>query len=47
MVEGNWTSFNLTWNPVTNVNFGTVFYKIKIDTAGYEDDSPVSLDSLQ
>ncbi|GJQ85805.1 sev [Trypoxylus dichotomus] len=29
-VVGSWDSFNITWDPVENVNFGTVFYEIKI-----------------
>lgn len=27
---GSWDSFNITWSPVTNVNFGTVFYELQI-----------------
>lgn len=29
-VSGSWESFNITWSPVQNVNFGTVFYEISI-----------------
>lgn len=29
-VNGSWKAFNITWNPVENVNFGTVFYEISI-----------------
>lgn len=30
-IIGTSSSFNITWNPVTNVNFGQVFYDIKTD----------------
>lgn len=29
-VVGTWDDFNITWKPIENVNFGTVFYEIKI-----------------
>ncbi|XP_057670694.1 proto-oncogene tyrosine-protein kinase ROS isoform X2 [Diorhabda carinulata] len=29
-VDGSCDSFNITWDPVTNVNYGTVFYEIQI-----------------
>lgn len=29
-VEGTWSDFNITWDPVTNVNFGQVFYEVTI-----------------
>ncbi|KAI4460354.1 tyrosine-protein kinase receptor [Holotrichia oblita] len=29
-VVGTWDSFNISWRPIENVNFGTVFYEIKI-----------------
>ena len=28
-VEGTWRNFNISWNPVTNINYGTVFYEVK------------------
>ncbi|XP_046600630.1 proto-oncogene tyrosine-protein kinase ROS isoform X2 [Neodiprion lecontei] len=28
-VEGKWNNFNVSWNPVKNVNYGTVFYEVK------------------
>ncbi|KAK4881780.1 hypothetical protein RN001_005099 [Aquatica leii] len=31
-VIGFWNSFNITWQPCQNVNFGTVFYEIKVDS---------------
>ncbi|KAF5278624.1 hypothetical protein FQA39_LY00666 [Lamprigera yunnana] len=31
-VSGFWNSFNITWQPCDNVNFGTVFYEIKVDS---------------
>jgi len=33
-VEGTWQKFNVTWNPVKNVNFGQVFYEVKIRSSG-------------
>ncbi|KAK5650142.1 hypothetical protein RI129_001171 [Pyrocoelia pectoralis] len=30
-VIGFWNSFNITWEPCQKVNFGTVFYEIKVD----------------
>lgn len=27
---GTWSDFNITWAPVTNVNYGTVFYEVSI-----------------
>lgn len=29
-MNGSWESFNITWTPVKNVNFGTVFYEMSI-----------------
>ncbi|XP_029680164.1 proto-oncogene tyrosine-protein kinase ROS-like isoform X3 [Formica exsecta] len=28
-VEGTWRNFNISWDPVKNVNYGTVFYEVK------------------
>lgn len=28
-VEGTWRNFNISWNPVKNINYGTVFYEVK------------------
>ncbi|CAG9858272.1 unnamed protein product [Phyllotreta striolata] len=28
-VYGSYQSFNITWNPITNVNYGTVFYELQ------------------
>ncbi|XP_066586207.1 proto-oncogene tyrosine-protein kinase ROS [Prorops nasuta] len=28
-VEGTWRNFNISWDPVENINYGTVFYEIK------------------
>ena len=28
-VEGTWRNFNVSWDPVTNINYGTVFYEVK------------------
>lgn len=29
-IMGSWSHFNITWNPVQNVNYGIVFYEIKV-----------------
>ena len=29
-IQGTYKFFNITWDPVTNVNYGSVFYEIKI-----------------
>ncbi|XP_017769031.1 PREDICTED: proto-oncogene tyrosine-protein kinase ROS isoform X2 [Nicrophorus vespilloides] len=31
-VSGSWDYFNITWKPVQRVNYGIVFYEIKVDT---------------
>lgn len=28
-VEGSWRSFKISWDPVINTNYGTVFYEVK------------------
>ncbi|XP_077261634.1 receptor protein-tyrosine kinase sevenless isoform X2 [Temnothorax americanus] len=28
-VEGSWRNFNISWDPVKNINYGTVFYEVK------------------
>ncbi|XP_012264218.2 proto-oncogene tyrosine-protein kinase ROS isoform X2 [Athalia rosae] len=28
-VVGNWSKFNVSWDPVRNTNYGTVFYEVK------------------
>ncbi|XP_018353318.1 PREDICTED: proto-oncogene tyrosine-protein kinase ROS isoform X2 [Trachymyrmex septentrionalis] len=28
-VEGTWRNFNISWDPVKNINYGTVFYEVK------------------
>ncbi|XP_076297885.1 receptor protein-tyrosine kinase sevenless isoform X2 [Lasioglossum baleicum] len=28
-VEGTWRNFNISWDPVDNINYGTVFYEVK------------------
>lgn len=30
-VVGNSESFNVTWDPVKNINYGSVFYEIQIE----------------
>lgn len=36
-VSGSWESFNISWNAVTNVNYGQVFYEVKVrDGTGKE-----------
>lgn len=32
-VLGTSESFNVTWEPITNVNYGTVFYEVLIDSS--------------
>lgn len=41
-VIGNSESFNVSWNPVDNVNYGTVFYEVQIDNL-YRNNSTVSI----
>ncbi|XP_043482361.1 proto-oncogene tyrosine-protein kinase ROS isoform X2 [Leptopilina heterotoma] len=33
-IEGNWTNFNISWDPVNNTNYGIVFYKVKFVDVG-------------
>jgi len=28
-VEGTWRNFSISWDPVKNINYGTVFYEVK------------------
>lgn len=28
-IEGNWRNFSVAWDPVNNVNYGTVFYEVR------------------
>ncbi|XP_017879766.1 proto-oncogene tyrosine-protein kinase ROS isoform X2 [Ceratina calcarata] len=28
-VKGTWRNFNISWDPVDNINYGTVFYEVK------------------
>lgn len=43
-VSGSWETFNISWNPVTNVNYGQVVYEVKVrDGSGRE--MSVRLDS--
>lgn len=35
-IYGTWTSFNITWNRVQNVNFGQVFYELGIRVEGID-----------
>lgn len=30
-VKGLWNSFNISWQPCKRVNYGTVFYEVKVD----------------
>lgn len=36
-VEGTFHDFNITWDPITNVNYGQIFYEIKIRHADKKD----------
>ncbi|CAG9822767.1 unnamed protein product [Phaedon cochleariae] len=40
-VVGSSKSFNITWNSVKNVNYGDVFYEIKIDDPSEWSDPPI------
>lgn len=40
-VVGSSQSFNITWNPIKNVNYGTIFYEVQIDSPS-KSDSAVS-----
>ncbi|KAK8754621.1 hypothetical protein OTU49_016899, partial [Cherax quadricarinatus] len=31
LVKGTWTNFSLEWNPITNVNYGSLMYEVIID----------------
>nr|XP_053657094.1 uncharacterized protein LOC128706089 [Cherax quadricarinatus] len=31
LVKGTWTIFSLEWNPITNVNYGSLMYEVIID----------------
>lgn len=39
-VVGSSEDFNITWNSIKNVNYGTVFYEIQIDSP-FKSDSTV------
>ncbi|KAJ8934365.1 hypothetical protein NQ314_013406 [Rhamnusium bicolor] len=39
-VIGSSESFNVTWNPINNVNYGTVFYEVQIDSP-FKNDSTI------
>lgn len=41
-VNGSWDNFNITWEPITKVNFGKVLYEIKVDNE-YKNGTPVIL----
>ncbi|XP_059618544.1 protein sevenless isoform X2 [Phlebotomus argentipes] len=36
-IRGVWTSFEIIWEPVSNVNYGQVFYEIRIHASGHKD----------
>ncbi|KAJ8921659.1 hypothetical protein NQ315_010568, partial [Exocentrus adspersus] len=36
-VVGSSESFNITWNPIKSVNYGTVFYEVQIDSPSKSD----------
>lgn len=40
-VNGSWNSFNITWKPVQNVNFGAVFYEINVNDTITKNDTTV------
>ncbi|XP_055642898.1 proto-oncogene tyrosine-protein kinase ROS isoform X2 [Toxorhynchites rutilus septentrionalis] len=37
-IQGTWKKFSIVWDPVTNVNFGKVYYKLTIRVKGKKDD---------
>jgi proto-oncogene tyrosine-protein kinase ROS len=40
-VEGTWRNFNISWDPVKNVNYGTVFYEVKFADCINTNSNPV------
>uniref|UniRef100_A0A1B0DB76 Fibronectin type-III domain-containing protein n=1 Tax=Phlebotomus papatasi TaxID=29031 RepID=A0A1B0DB76_PHLPP len=36
-IRGVWTSFDIIWEPVNNVNYGQVFYEIRIHASKHKD----------
>lgn len=36
-IEGKFHGFNVTWDPISNVNYGQVFYEIKISHSDKRD----------
>ncbi|XP_055681919.1 protein sevenless isoform X2 [Lutzomyia longipalpis] len=36
-IRGVWTSFDIIWDPIENVNYGQVFYEIRIHASGHKD----------
>lgn len=44
-VQGAWDSFNITWDPVTNVNYGQLFYEIKISNVAKKDFTDITQNS--
>ncbi|XP_058444154.1 protein sevenless isoform X2 [Malaya genurostris] len=37
-IQGTWKKFSIVWDPVTNVNYGKVFYKLTIKVKGKKDE---------
>ncbi|XP_055602255.1 proto-oncogene tyrosine-protein kinase ROS isoform X2 [Uranotaenia lowii] len=37
-IQGTWKKFSIVWDPVTNVDFGKVFYKLTIKIQGRKDE---------
>ncbi|GAB6030941.1 hypothetical protein CHUAL_007766 [Chamberlinius hualienensis] len=30
-ILGRWDNFNISWTPITNINYGNVFYEVRVD----------------
>ncbi|XP_044258516.1 proto-oncogene tyrosine-protein kinase ROS isoform X1 [Tribolium madens] len=41
-IVGSLNSFNVTWNPVKNVNYGQVFYEVSIDSLSRNDSAIIT-----
>ncbi|XP_025159700.1 proto-oncogene tyrosine-protein kinase ROS isoform X2 [Harpegnathos saltator] len=45
-VEGTWRNFSVSWDPVKNVNYGTVFYEVKFtDLANMQSSPEITIDT--
>ncbi|XP_032680151.1 proto-oncogene tyrosine-protein kinase ROS isoform X3 [Odontomachus brunneus] len=45
-VEGTWRNFNISWDPVKNINYGTVFYEVKfVDYINTNSNSEITIET--